>query len=346
MRPNKSNTMFIDFSHVMRFNDVLQKAISNEFLRFKPYLKNACKRFVLVLKPTFIDDDNPNKDINVAFYNLPLIKRISISEQETKLEAQVKKTSTPIATPIAQLTLATLATFVQRGGVELPAANRETVETRMGVSIVDRRLKSINFYRSQDAHPKKVADSDALFNLGSSDEAQNFEAQSQYFFQPSPQESFQENLETTQAQTHYIFQQDLHKTQAHLIFEEEKVTHLDFQEVREQKAEKNELQSMDEVCSELTGSHFIRTKSDTEPASGEIPVKLPARMRKSASLKSAFGHFEEDIVEAQRPASAREKGNRKLSEDHEVDAKADDFINKFKQQLKLQRLNSIIGRKK
>ncbi|KAL2517862.1 Protein of unknown function (DUF761) [Abeliophyllum distichum] len=208
------------------------------------------------------------------------------------------------------------------------------------------RLKSINFYRSQDSHPKTVADSDTLFNLGSSDEAHNFEAQSQYFFQPSLPESVQENLETTQSQTHYIFQQDLHETQAHLIFEEEKVTHSDFQEVCEQKAEKNELQSMDEVYGELTGSHVIRTKSDTEPASSEIPVKLPARMRKSASLKSAFGHFEEDIVEAQRPASAREKGNSKLSEDHEVDAKADDFINKFKRQLKLQRLDSILGTKK
>lgn len=76
MRPNESNTMFIDFSHVMRFNDVLQKAISDEFLRFESYLKNACKRFVMELKPTFITDDNPNKDINVAFYNLPLIKRL------------------------------------------------------------------------------------------------------------------------------------------------------------------------------------------------------------------------------------------------------------------------------
>lgn len=40
MKPNESNTMFIDFSHVMRFNDVLQKAISDEFLRYflqKPF---------------------------------------------------------------------------------------------------------------------------------------------------------------------------------------------------------------------------------------------------------------------------------------------------------------------
>ncbi|XP_059656349.1 DNA replication licensing factor MCM6 isoform X1 [Cornus florida] len=76
MKPNESNTMFIDFSHVMRFNDVLQKAISEEYLRFEPFLKNACKRFVMEQKPTFITDDNPNKDINVAFYNLPLIKRL------------------------------------------------------------------------------------------------------------------------------------------------------------------------------------------------------------------------------------------------------------------------------
>nr|GMC99814.1 DNA replication licensing factor MCM6 [Ipomoea batatas] len=76
MRPNESNTMFIDFSHVMRFNDILQRAISDEFLRFELYLKSACKRFVMEQKPTFITDDNPNKDINVAFYNLPLIKRL------------------------------------------------------------------------------------------------------------------------------------------------------------------------------------------------------------------------------------------------------------------------------
>lgn len=43
--------------------------------RFEPYLKNACKRFVMEQKPTFIADDNPNKDINVAFFNLPLTKR-------------------------------------------------------------------------------------------------------------------------------------------------------------------------------------------------------------------------------------------------------------------------------
>ncbi|KAJ8756324.1 hypothetical protein K2173_025136 [Erythroxylum novogranatense] len=76
MRANESTTMFIDFSHVMRFNDLLQKAVAEEYLRLEPYLKNACKRFVMEQKPTFIADDNPNKDINVAFFNLPFSKRL------------------------------------------------------------------------------------------------------------------------------------------------------------------------------------------------------------------------------------------------------------------------------
>lgn len=75
MRANESNTMFIDFSHVMRYNDLLQKAIADEYLRFEPYLKNACKRFVMEQNPNFISDDNPNKDINVAFFNIPFSKR-------------------------------------------------------------------------------------------------------------------------------------------------------------------------------------------------------------------------------------------------------------------------------
>lgn len=34
MKSNESTTMFIDFSHVMRYNDLLQKAIADEYLRW------------------------------------------------------------------------------------------------------------------------------------------------------------------------------------------------------------------------------------------------------------------------------------------------------------------------
>ena len=61
----------------MRFDIYFNFNFSNfMFLnRFEPYLKNACKRFVMERKPTFIAEDNPNKDINIAFYNIPLVKR-------------------------------------------------------------------------------------------------------------------------------------------------------------------------------------------------------------------------------------------------------------------------------
>ncbi|KAL8063205.1 hypothetical protein ABFX02_01G013300 [Erythranthe guttata] len=181
------------------------------------------------------------------------------------------------------------------------------------------RIKSIDF--NQRPNPE---DSDTL-------------QQSHYFFQ--------ENLEISHSQQppQYIISDQTHQnnpqqTPTHLVFEQKDSNFEDFQQARDE--EKNVLDEQS-----MTDSHFIsRTKSDTEPASGEFPTKLPARMRKSASLKSAFGHFEEEVVvEARRPATVRVTGNAKVTGgDEEVDAKADDFINRFKQQLKLQRLDSII----
>ncbi|KAL0684746.1 hypothetical protein Bca4012_051594 [Brassica carinata] len=76
IRGGESTMMYIDFSHVIGFNDALQKAIADEYLRFEPYLRNACKRFVIDTSPSFISDETPNKDINVSFYNLPFTKRL------------------------------------------------------------------------------------------------------------------------------------------------------------------------------------------------------------------------------------------------------------------------------
>nr|XP_010915256.1 pathogen-associated molecular patterns-induced protein A70 [Elaeis guineensis] len=88
-----------------------------------------------------------------------------------------------------------------------------------------------------------------------------------------------------------------------------------------------------------------RSQSDAHPTAGEVPVKLAAKMKKSASDKSAFAHFEAEEAEVmiRRPATARARtGREEENEGGEVDARADDFINRFRQQLKLQRLNSIM----
>lgn len=76
MKNRESTTLYVDFSHVMQFDDTLQQAISDEYLRFEPYLKNACKRFVMQHRPTYIADDDPNKDVNIAFYNIPTLRRL------------------------------------------------------------------------------------------------------------------------------------------------------------------------------------------------------------------------------------------------------------------------------
>ncbi|KAG2328977.1 hypothetical protein Bca4012_021407 [Brassica carinata] len=114
--------------------------------------------------------------------------------------------------------------------------------------------------------------------------------------------------------------------------------------VVEEEEEEDTSPSLEEVYSKLNLNHVARTKSDTEPAGGAVPPKLPKKMKKSASTKSPFSHFEEaeDAVEARRPETVRVTRVTPVEEvDEQVDARADDFINRFKHQLKLQRIDSI-----
>ncbi|KAG8376146.1 hypothetical protein BUALT_Bualt09G0032900 [Buddleja alternifolia] len=85
--------------------------------------------------------------------------------------------------------------------------------------------------------------------------------------------------------------------------------------------------------------HVTRTKSET------VSKASPARMlKKSASEKVVVARKreEEEEEDRRRPATVREKTASYRGEDEAVDEKADDFINRFRQQLKLQRLDSIL----
>lgn len=76
----------------------------------------------------------------------------------------------------------------------------------------------------------------------------------------------------------------------------------------------------------------------------ENPVSDEVKMKKSASEKT-FEREEEDeeTVERRRPATAAARSETTTcKEDEAVDAKADDFINRFKKQLRLQRLDSFM----
>lgn len=81
-----------------------------------------------------------------------------------------------------------------------------------------------------------------------------------------------------------------------------------------------------------------REGEDSGPDPGHV------EMMKSASERVNSGEREEEegAVERRRPATAIGKGKTtSWGEDEEVDARADDFINRFKKQLKLQRMDSF-----
>ncbi|KAL4649317.1 hypothetical protein ACB092_01G006300 [Castanea dentata] len=162
------------------------------------------------------------------------------------------------------------------------------------------------------------------------------------------------NLSQSQTTTlHKTQDSDTHYTYLEHLQQEEELEELDElsqdddddddDEEEEVEEEEQEERSLDEIYKQLKGDNVYTSKSDAKPTSGEVPTKLTRKIKKSMSVKLASFHFEgeEDInnIENRRPATVRE-GKVSVTEDEEVDAKADDFINKFKQQLKLQRLNS------
>lgn len=192
---------------------------------------------------------------------------------------------------------------------------------RSTISILQ-RLKSINFYGShQEEHQnsKSDADSDTLFNIGT--ETETTQSSAHYFFtQETTQESPVLEHSAQEVQTQFVFQQQ------DLILDDS----------GEGNDEGNGMGTMDEVYSQLK---IGKNKSDGP----KIEMPPAKKIGKSASLKPGIGrNFEQEkSVEARRPATVREKGAKATEGDEGVDAKADDFINKFKQQLKLQRVDSI-----
>ncbi|KAL9400082.1 hypothetical protein Peur_009043 [Populus x canadensis] len=233
------------------------------------------------------------------------------------------------------------------------------------------RLKSISLHSYRSQEPTTVTfenpqDSDQRFTFHQQTSQQDYQYrqdQNQPTISSSPsmlqkiksinlysylsQESFNptstkthENEESTP--THFTSQQIYSQIQEHdeLLQEEEEEDR--FQDEENEQIQDQE-ETFEEIYSKLQGSKLSKSISDTKPTSGEVPKKLPKKMRKSASAKSAFSHFEEeDIVESRRPATVKEGKTTTEVGDTEVDAKADDFIYKFKQQLKLQRVDSII----
>ncbi|KAL6215310.1 hypothetical protein ACLB2K_014741 [Fragaria x ananassa] len=211
------------------------------------------------------------------------------------------------------------------------------------------RFKSINLYSYTSQEPttsyEKAPDCDTheveelklVRSPSILQRLQSIKFQFQFPREPSPQQT----RDKPETEAHYA-SYDHSPEDESSEHEEAEAQEMELDEV--DQFETPEDQTLDDIYRQLQlqEHHVSRTTSDTMPASGEVPAKLPRKMKKSASAKSAFGHFAaEDILESRRPATVREK-KADHEDDEEVDAKADDFINRFKQQLKLQRIDSII----
>ncbi|XP_050364824.1 pathogen-associated molecular patterns-induced protein A70 [Argentina anserina] len=231
-------------------------------------------------------------------------------------------------------------------------------------SSVLQRFKSINFYsyrspepatnyeRAPESETHEVEQHKLHRSPSMLQRLQSIKFQFQFPREPSPLQTRDLVVPGPEPETHFTtFEHSPEDESEKEEEEEEEGQHEELELDDEDQFEveaggEEEDQTLDQIYRQLQlqDHHVTRTTSDTLPAPGEVPTKLPKKMKKSASTKSAFSHFAaEDIVEKRRPETVREKKAAKADEDdEEVDAKADDFINRFKQQLKLQRLDSVV----
>ncbi|KAK1430851.1 hypothetical protein QVD17_13906 [Tagetes erecta] len=216
------------------------------------------------------------------------------------------------------------------------------------------RIKSFNFYPQKSQHessPDTEYHQQHPLELAASQYVFNQPLQYQHFDLDPTVSDHQTESRAQHVTSDYDFDQNTSFNFDLSVEQNNDDTKLGFDTPHEQDDEHqceqrdDQFESLDEVYSRLKRAGHDRTKSD-----GSIGQKPPAKMKKSASLKVGFAHLEEEVetVEARRPATVKEKKRAEKAEkddDVEVDSRADDFINKFKNDLKLQRIESIMRTK-
>ncbi|KAJ6233427.1 intein-containing DNA replication licensing factor mcm6 precursor [Anaeramoeba flamelloides] len=74
---NDTNTIYVDYSHVLEFSSELAEAIQTEFYRFEPFLRSAIQEFMLEIDPKYTKEKSGKlKEFWVSFYNLPFVHKI------------------------------------------------------------------------------------------------------------------------------------------------------------------------------------------------------------------------------------------------------------------------------
>lgn len=70
MKEYDQNTLFVDFSHLSRFDGHLANTVADEFYRFEPFLREAVFAIAKERHGEFAMVEGNPRDFFVAFYNM------------------------------------------------------------------------------------------------------------------------------------------------------------------------------------------------------------------------------------------------------------------------------------
>jgi DNA replication licensing factor MCM6 len=83
---HRSTTVYVDFSHVLRYNEDLARSIANYYQRFTPFLRRAVRELVGEYDPSYLflnanaagaaENALIPRDFFIGFYNMPLVSGI------------------------------------------------------------------------------------------------------------------------------------------------------------------------------------------------------------------------------------------------------------------------------
>lgn len=80
MKNEGTNTLYVDFNHLFRYNDVMANAIAGGYYRFEPFLRAALQAFVENHIPSYsrMSASNQIREFWISIYGLGVVHRYNL----------------------------------------------------------------------------------------------------------------------------------------------------------------------------------------------------------------------------------------------------------------------------
>lgn len=78
MRNEGTNTLYVDYNHLLRYNEVLAHAITSSYYRFEPFLRAALLKFVYAHITSYarIPNSNQPRDFWISIYGISIVHKL------------------------------------------------------------------------------------------------------------------------------------------------------------------------------------------------------------------------------------------------------------------------------